>query len=93
MQKDAQEAIRENGSNKNIAVDVDGTLQKQGYSPLNGVVTATEIDTGKAIDGKFYLSTVDAIIKVLIKKTISAILKVPVGQWMLKVLQENFNVH
>ncbi|GFU97207.1 uncharacterized protein TNCV_2537541 [Trichonephila clavipes] len=31
--------------NKNIAVAVDGTWQKRGYTSLNGVVTVTSIDT------------------------------------------------
>ncbi|GFT68646.1 uncharacterized protein TNCV_2759191 [Trichonephila clavipes] len=43
-------AICENEGNKNIAVAVDGTWQKRGYTSLNGVVTVTSIDTGKVID-------------------------------------------
>ncbi|GFU61949.1 uncharacterized protein TNCV_4022351 [Trichonephila clavipes] len=46
----AKEAICENEGNKNIAVAVDGTWQKRGYTSLNGVVTVTSIDTGKVID-------------------------------------------
>ncbi|GFS59797.1 uncharacterized protein TNCV_2806151 [Trichonephila clavipes] len=34
-----------NEGNKNIAVAVDGTWQKRGYTSLNGVVTVTSIDT------------------------------------------------
>ncbi|GFU93402.1 hypothetical protein TNCV_1493581, partial [Trichonephila clavipes] len=40
-----REAICENEGNKNIAVAVDGTWQKRGYTSLNGVVTVTSIDT------------------------------------------------
>ncbi|GFW69817.1 uncharacterized protein TNCV_1884611 [Trichonephila clavipes] len=35
---------------KNIAVAVDGTWEKRGYTSLNGIVTVTSIDTGKMID-------------------------------------------
>ncbi|GFU49749.1 uncharacterized protein NPIL_548821 [Nephila pilipes] len=49
MQKATQEAVLENGSNKNIAVAVDGTWQNRFYSSLNGAVTVTSIDTGKVI--------------------------------------------
>ncbi|GFT43358.1 uncharacterized protein NPIL_178181 [Nephila pilipes] len=68
MQKAAQEAIRKNGNNKNIAVAVDGTWQKRGYSSLNGVVIVSSVETRKVMMWKFYLSTVCAVIKVLIKK-------------------------
>ncbi|GFW58694.1 uncharacterized protein TNCV_378771 [Trichonephila clavipes] len=45
IQNAAKEAICENEDNKNIAVAVDGTWQKRGYTSLNGVVTVTSIDT------------------------------------------------
>ncbi|GFX82398.1 uncharacterized protein TNCV_2870791 [Trichonephila clavipes] len=45
IQNAAKEAICENEGNKNIAVAVDGTWQKRGYTSLNGVVTVTSIDT------------------------------------------------
>ncbi|GFY20202.1 uncharacterized protein TNCV_208341 [Trichonephila clavipes] len=54
IQNAAKEAICENEGNKNIAVAVDGTWQKRGYTSLNGVVSVTSIDTGdgdcKAVD-------------------------------------------
>ncbi|GFS67050.1 uncharacterized protein NPIL_230011 [Nephila pilipes] len=50
MQKVTQEAVWENGSNKNIAVAVDGIWQKRVHTSLNGVITVTSIDTGKVID-------------------------------------------
>ncbi|GFT14562.1 uncharacterized protein TNCV_593561 [Trichonephila clavipes] len=50
IQNAAKEAICENEGNKNIAVAVDGTWQKRGYTSLNVVVTVTSIDTGKVID-------------------------------------------
>ncbi|GFT70576.1 uncharacterized protein TNCV_1133321 [Trichonephila clavipes] len=50
IQNAAKKAICENEGNKYIAVAVDGTWQKRGYTSLNGVVTVTSIDTGKVID-------------------------------------------
>ncbi|GBM86012.1 hypothetical protein AVEN_30513-1 [Araneus ventricosus] len=50
MQKAAKETIVENNSDNNIAVAVDGTWQKRGYTSHNGVVTVTSMDTGKIID-------------------------------------------
>ncbi|GFW87175.1 uncharacterized protein TNCV_5125291 [Trichonephila clavipes] len=41
IQNAAKEAICKNEGNKNIAVAVDGTWQKRGYTSLNGVVTVT----------------------------------------------------
>ncbi|GFU27868.1 uncharacterized protein TNCV_449711 [Trichonephila clavipes] len=53
IQNAAKESICENEGNKNIAVAVDGTWQKRGYTSLNGVVTVTSIDTdGKCLSGK-----------------------------------------
>ncbi|GFV26361.1 uncharacterized protein TNCV_516381 [Trichonephila clavipes] len=46
IQNAAKEAICEREGNKNIAVAVDGTWRKRGYTSLNGVVTVTSIDTG-----------------------------------------------
>ncbi|GBM46189.1 hypothetical protein AVEN_270203-1 [Araneus ventricosus] len=50
MEKAAKEAIVENNSDNNIAVAVNGTWQKRGYTAHNGVVTITSMDTGKVID-------------------------------------------
>ncbi|GFX73789.1 uncharacterized protein TNCV_4291051 [Trichonephila clavipes] len=50
IQNATKKAICENEGNKNIAVAVDGTWQKRGYTSLNGIVTVTSIDTGKVID-------------------------------------------
>ncbi|GFU57111.1 uncharacterized protein TNCV_1779741 [Trichonephila clavipes] len=49
--KDAvKEAVEENQNIRDIPVAVDGTWQKRGYSPMNGVMTVTSVDTGKVID-------------------------------------------
>ncbi|GFW54485.1 uncharacterized protein TNCV_1608491 [Trichonephila clavipes] len=39
-----------NDNNSNIAVAVDGTWHKRGYSSLNGVVCATSVENGNVID-------------------------------------------
>ncbi|GFY14189.1 uncharacterized protein TNCV_3613781 [Trichonephila clavipes] len=44
------EAVIANDNNSNIAVAVDGTWHKRGYSSLNGVVCATSVENGKIID-------------------------------------------
>lgn len=50
MEQAAQEAVVENEGEANISVALDGTWQKRGFSSLNGVVSATSVDTGKVID-------------------------------------------
>ncbi|GFS77974.1 uncharacterized protein TNCV_2028411 [Trichonephila clavipes] len=50
IQKAANEAICENEGYKNIAVAVDGTWQRRGYTTLNGVVTVSSIGTGNVKD-------------------------------------------
>lgn len=49
MRKAAKEA-EEDSENTDIPVAVDGTWQKRGHKSLNGVVTATSVNTGKIID-------------------------------------------
>ncbi|GFS99596.1 uncharacterized protein NPIL_305081 [Nephila pilipes] len=43
-------AVEENDGGRDIAVAVDGSWQKRGFSSKNGVVTVTSVDTGKVID-------------------------------------------
>ena len=50
MQEAAKEAVMENEGSMDIAVAIDGSWQKRGHTSLNGVVTATSVDTGKVID-------------------------------------------
>ncbi|GFT50234.1 uncharacterized protein TNCV_3622861 [Trichonephila clavipes] len=52
MNADVHEAVIANDNNSNIAVAVDGTWYKRGYSSLNGVVCATSVKNGKVIDFK-----------------------------------------
>ncbi|GFU72404.1 uncharacterized protein TNCV_933551 [Trichonephila clavipes] len=44
------EAVIANDNNSNIAVAVDGTWHKRGYSSLNGVVCAASVENGNVID-------------------------------------------
>lgn len=52
MQAAAKEAVEENcGEIKtDIPVALDGSWHKRGHTSLNGVITATSVDTGKVID-------------------------------------------
>ncbi|GFS66973.1 uncharacterized protein TNCV_3718521 [Trichonephila clavipes] len=50
MNAAVHEAVIVNDNNSNIAVAVDGTWHKRGYSSLNGVVCATSVENGKVID-------------------------------------------
>ncbi|GFW54963.1 uncharacterized protein TNCV_2785781 [Trichonephila clavipes] len=47
MNAAVHEAVIANDNNSNIAVAVDGTWHKRGYSSLNGVVCATSVKNGK----------------------------------------------
>ncbi|GFV31134.1 uncharacterized protein TNCV_4314591 [Trichonephila clavipes] len=50
MNAAVHEAVIANDNNSNIAVALDGTWHKRGYSSLNGVVCATSVENGKVID-------------------------------------------
>ncbi|GFV16163.1 uncharacterized protein TNCV_3379271 [Trichonephila clavipes] len=50
MNAAVHEAVIANDNNSNIAVAVDDTWHKRGYSSLNGVVCATSVENGKVID-------------------------------------------
>ncbi|GFW79736.1 uncharacterized protein TNCV_4361621 [Trichonephila clavipes] len=50
MNAAVHEAVIANENNSNIAVAVDGTWHKRGYSSLNGVVCATSVENGKVTD-------------------------------------------
>ncbi|GFV03112.1 hypothetical protein TNCV_1983841, partial [Trichonephila clavipes] len=49
MNAAVHEAVIANDNNSNIAVAVDGTWYKRGYSSLNGVVCATSIEKRKGL--------------------------------------------
>lgn len=49
--KDAvEQAVEVNGGSRDLSVALDGTWQKRGHVSLNGVVTATSVDTGLVVD-------------------------------------------
>ncbi|GFS51586.1 uncharacterized protein NPIL_385901 [Nephila pilipes] len=50
MAEAVHEAVEENDGGRDIAVAVDDSWQKRGFSSKNGVVTVTSVDTGKIID-------------------------------------------
>ncbi|GFU65015.1 uncharacterized protein TNCV_2852171 [Trichonephila clavipes] len=50
MAKAVREAVDENDGKRDLAVAVDGSWQKRGFSSKNGLVTVTSVDTGKVID-------------------------------------------
>lgn len=50
MKSAAEESIVENDGDRDIVAAFDGTWQKRGHTSLNGVVTATSVDTGKVLD-------------------------------------------
>lgn len=45
-----RDAVAHNEDNSDIGAMFDGTWQKRGHSSLNGVITASSIDTGKILD-------------------------------------------
>ncbi|GFX39992.1 uncharacterized protein TNCV_2647551 [Trichonephila clavipes] len=50
MAEAVREAVDENDGKRDLAVAVDGSWQKPGFSSKNGLVTVTSVDTGKVID-------------------------------------------
>ncbi|GFT82123.1 uncharacterized protein NPIL_135071 [Nephila pilipes] len=49
MAEAVHEAVEENEGGRDIAVAVDGSWQKRGFSSKNGVVTVTSVDTASEI--------------------------------------------
>lgn len=45
-----RQAVIANDHNSDITVAFDGTWQKRGHTSLNGVITATSLDSGKVLD-------------------------------------------
>lgn len=50
MKNFVEKAVRENDGSRDLAVALDGSWQRRGYSSLNGLVTATSITTGEVLD-------------------------------------------
>ncbi|GFT29912.1 uncharacterized protein NPIL_311231 [Nephila pilipes] len=51
MAEAVHEAVEENDGGRDIAVAVDGSCQKRGFSSKNGVVTVTSVDTVLCVCG------------------------------------------
>ncbi|GFT85825.1 uncharacterized protein NPIL_483401 [Nephila pilipes] len=49
MAEAVHEAVEENDGGRDIAVAVDGSWQKRGFSSKNGVVTVTSVDTDQRV--------------------------------------------
>ncbi|GFU22559.1 uncharacterized protein NPIL_305661 [Nephila pilipes] len=58
MAEAVHEAVEENDGGRDIAVAVDGSWQKRGFSSKNGVVTVTSVDTDAKLDYSFSDSAV-----------------------------------
>jgi len=52
MKRATNEAISENTADvkTDLAVAIDGTWQKRGFTSMNGVISVTSVDTGKVLD-------------------------------------------
>ncbi|GFU08250.1 uncharacterized protein TNCV_2901901 [Trichonephila clavipes] len=57
MAEAVREAVDENDGKRDLAVVVDGSWQKRGFSSKNGLVTVTSVDTGKVIDVEAFSKT------------------------------------
>ncbi|GFT03236.1 uncharacterized protein TNCV_3610911 [Trichonephila clavipes] len=76
MAEAVREAVDENDGKRDLAVAVDGSWQKRGFSSKNGLVTVTSVDTGKVIDVKvFFQNIVFVRTKPSIFKIVREILK------------------
>ncbi|GBN39555.1 hypothetical protein AVEN_158802-1 [Araneus ventricosus] len=50
MLKAVEGVVSRNDNSRDITVALDGTWQKRGHTSINGVITATSLDTGKVRD-------------------------------------------
>lgn len=63
MDSAVDEAVFDNGGERDTAISIDGTWRKHVHTGLNGVVSITSVDTGKAIDVSPFQSFVNVLIK------------------------------
>ncbi|GFV20863.1 hypothetical protein TNCV_552991 [Trichonephila clavipes] len=75
------EAVEENEGGRDIAVAVDGSWQKRGFSSKNGLVTVTSVDASKVIDVEVFQSIVFVRTKPSIFKIVREILKATAVRW------------
>ncbi|GFS69591.1 uncharacterized protein NPIL_102801 [Nephila pilipes] len=50
MRNAVEDTVKNNNSNRDITAAFDGSWQKCGHTSLNGVVSATRLETGKVLD-------------------------------------------
>ncbi|GFU37254.1 uncharacterized protein NPIL_436341 [Nephila pilipes] len=50
MRNAVEDTVKNNNSNRDITAAFDGSWQKRGHTSLNGVVSATCLETGKVLD-------------------------------------------
>ncbi|GFW25631.1 uncharacterized protein TNCV_1308921 [Trichonephila clavipes] len=87
MNAAVHEAVIANDNNSNIAVAVDGTWHKRGYSSLNGVVCATSLLRTERLS-TLKLSQ-NIVLHVRVKNHVKIVLKITkdsVGEWNVGVL-------
>ncbi|GFU68859.1 uncharacterized protein TNCV_1548431 [Trichonephila clavipes] len=75
MAEAVREAVDENDGKRDLAVAVEGSWQKRGFSSKNGLVTVTSVDTGKVIDVEVFQNIVFVRTKPSIFKIVREILK------------------
>ncbi|GFV35082.1 uncharacterized protein TNCV_2304341 [Trichonephila clavipes] len=75
MAEAVREAVDENDGKRDLAVAVDGSWQKRGFSSKNGLVTVTSVDTGKVIDVEVFSKHCICRTKPSIFKIVREILK------------------
>ncbi|GFW23051.1 uncharacterized protein TNCV_3801521 [Trichonephila clavipes] len=81
MAEAVREAVDENDGKRDLAVAVDGSWQKRGFSSKNGLVTVTSVDTGKVIDVEVFQNIVFVRTKPRIFKIVIEILKATAVRW------------
>ncbi|GFU96673.1 hypothetical protein TNCV_1720551 [Trichonephila clavipes] len=81
MAEAVREAVDENDGKRDLAVAVDGSWQKRGFSSKNGLVTVTSVDTGKVIDVEVFQNIVFVRTKPSIFKIVREILKATAVRW------------
>ncbi|GFV61264.1 uncharacterized protein TNCV_891111 [Trichonephila clavipes] len=79
MAEAVRKAVDENDGKRDLAVAVDGSWQKRGFSSKNGLVTVTSVDTGKVID-------VEVFSKHCICRTKPSIFKIP-GDYTVQAME------
>lgn len=50
MRKAVEEAVSKNDGCRDLSVAIDGSWQKRGHTSLNGIVSATSLESGKVLD-------------------------------------------